>query len=781
MRANFNSFYPYQPGGSLPPDSPTYVVRSCDQELFNALLAREYCYVLNARQMGKSSLRIQVMGKLKAKGIACAEIELSGIGSQQINANQWYGGIIQELISGFDLVFERRNWLREREDLSPVQRLSNFIETVLLKQISQPIVIFIDEIDSVLSLKFPTDEFFALIRHCYDKRANHPEYKRLSFVLLGVATPSDLITDPNATPFNIGRAIELKGFNLSEIEPLAQGFIGKADNPKAVLTEILYWSGGQPFLTQKLCWLALNFNGFIPRGKEKTSIKALVTQQIIEDWESHDEPEHLRTIRDRLLRNSRSTFNLLKLYQKLLRWGKIPVKDTPSQMELRLSGLVSQQKGKLAIKNPIYQKVFNRHWVSQQIKSLETRKTTLSLGYVGFSSAIVALTIIGVRPLGIFQQLELKTLDNLMVHLPHEKPDQRLLVVGADEKDLSLYGHPIPDNILAQVLTKLEQYHPHVMGLDLVRDQPVPPGTPKLNEHFKHNSNLIGGCAFGGDNPAQSIHSPPQIPSERIGFFDVYSEDSQKNNQDYTVRRYLLSRTSNPNFKSSICQTPYSFGWQLVYRYLNAQGIPVTTEGDNWKFGDLVVLRLKSGSGGYQKLDDRGNQLLLRYRNTPDPEAIAPRLSFRDILNNTSQFDPNLVKNRVILIGVIAASVPDPHDTPYGRIRGLYIHAHLVSQLISAVEDENRPLIWWFPRWGEVLWVIGWSLTGGLLVWWLKKPFYQGVGMSVCVVLLYGCCWYGLCQGGWFPLIPGVFALLGTGVSLISVQIVLELRQKENL
>ena len=383
MNTKPNSNYRYQIGGSLPSDSPTYVVRQADSDLFNALLNGEYCYVLNSRQMGKSSLRIQTMCNLQKQGIACAEIELNGIGSQQITAQQWYGGIIQELISGFDLQVNRRSWLREREDLSPIQRLGDFIETVLLVQIPQNLVIFIDEIYSVLGLSFPTDEFFALIRNCYDKRGTKLDYRRLTFALLGVATPSDLIQDKNSTPFNIGRAIELRGFQLQESTALAEGLARRISNPQGVLRAVLHWTGGQPFLTQKLCDIIANYFShktneisIVNDGEEAGLVEQFVQNQIIENWETQDEPEHIRTIRDRILRNSRSTEQLLLLYQGICEERSIIATNEKEQIELRLSGLVKKQDGYLVVSNPIYELVFNLDWIESNLRALGSIYTT---------------------------------------------------------------------------------------------------------------------------------------------------------------------------------------------------------------------------------------------------------------------------------------------------------------------------------------------------------------------------------------------------------------------
>ena len=353
----------YQVGGSLRFNADCYIYRRADDDLLAALLLGEYCYVFNARQMGKSSLAVQAIARLEREGVECFYLDLSKF-EAAIEPARWYANIAFELVDALDLDGAEELW-QSLEAVSPLVRLAKVIETVVLPEVEGGLAIFFDEIDSVLGLEFNADDLFAFIRACYNQRAVKPEYNKLTFCLLGVASPGELVQDTGRAPFNIGWAIRLGGVGFEQaVNKLTPGLKGLAD-PIAGLREILGWTGGQPFLTQKVCGLMQETYGDcpIPAGAEAQTVASLVRSRLIQNWEAQDDPEHLRTIRDRLTADPQRSGRLLSLYQRLLTQSVLKADGSPDQSELKLSGIAIEQQGYLQVTNRIYPAVFDSDWI----------------------------------------------------------------------------------------------------------------------------------------------------------------------------------------------------------------------------------------------------------------------------------------------------------------------------------------------------------------------------------------------------------------------------------
>lgn len=357
--------YNFTVGGTLKPNDPSYVKRRADDELYQALKKGEYCNLFNSRQMGKSSLETRVRNQLKKENFAVCLIDVSNL-SKDIPQNKFYYTLIEKIMSGFKInqEFDLDSWFDSHDRIDYSELFRKFIEDVLFSKLKNKIIISIDEIDSFLSLDISTDDFFAFIRQCQNKRANNPEYNRLTFCLLGVAAPSDLIRDRTKTPYNIGQGIKLTGFTFEEAKQgLLQGLTNKVNNSEEVLKSILQWTEGQPFLTQKICKLVSD------EQNTNTNVNQLVKEKIINNWEYNDKPEHLNYIRQRLLKDEKLAMQMLNIYKRILQ-EEVIVDNSYEQTQLQLSGLVVNRKGKLNVYNKIYREVFNEPWVESQLEKL---------------------------------------------------------------------------------------------------------------------------------------------------------------------------------------------------------------------------------------------------------------------------------------------------------------------------------------------------------------------------------------------------------------------------
>jgi AAA-like domain/WD domain, G-beta repeat len=372
----------YITGGTLPPDAAVYQERPADSELLSLCLDGQFAYVLTSRQMGKSSLMARTARKLQEQGIVTAIIDLTSIGTRETSAEQWYLGVLAQIESFCSPETGVFAWWQDNAALSPAQRFSNYITGVLLKEISQKIVIFVDEIDSTLGLGF-TDDFFAAIRAFHNRRSIHPDLYCISLVLLGVATPDELIRDRARTPFNIGQAVELGDFVLEQVLSLIKPLkLGASE--QATVQQILKWTGGQPYLTQKLCaLLADNVN-------QADNLENLIMANWLSDKFKND--PHFQFITSYLAATPQHyKKEVFETYEVCYLGKKAPCRDASfAHNRLRLSGLLKRQDGDLIIRNEIYRKLFDRKWIRENRPTFWTERNKKIALYV-FSAACLAV------------------------------------------------------------------------------------------------------------------------------------------------------------------------------------------------------------------------------------------------------------------------------------------------------------------------------------------------------------------------------------------------------
>jgi WD40 repeat protein len=371
----------FQSGGAVRPGA-FYIERDADAELLQTLLDSEYCYVLAPRQMGKSSLRVRAGEQLRKHGVRYATVDLQSIGSgKDIKINDWYYSVIDTLNSSLGLNCDLTAfWTGQGQHLTDPDAVgrstlshswATFLQREVLAHTTEPIVIFVDEIDSVLSLPFSTDDFFAAIRSAHESRPEHPEYNRLTFCLMGVAAPNDLIRDTTRTPFNIGKSISLDDFTWPQTQKFLDGLSNVNGNSNEYLRAVFSWANGQPYMTHKLCQEIAKLDGQSSGQSEVQVVRKLVETIFLQRGRTQD--SNLRYAEDRFdqISSPSTKSQLLQLYRQLLHGQNVEVKtDNPAQSELKLTGLAAERHdGKGVIlqrRNEIFATVFDDKWIREK-------------------------------------------------------------------------------------------------------------------------------------------------------------------------------------------------------------------------------------------------------------------------------------------------------------------------------------------------------------------------------------------------------------------------------
>lgn len=374
---------------------------------------------------------------------------------------------------------------------------------------------------------------------------------------------------------------------------------------------------------------------------------------------------------------------------------------------------------------------------------------------------VFLIIVVIARLCGLLQNFELMTLDTFLRLRPLEKTDDKVVIVGIDEKDIrSLKNYPISDRELAKLIKKIQKYKPIAIGLDIVRDLSVEPGHKELVQVFQDYKNIIG---IEKILPPDPIFAPPQLPPKQIGFSDIVAD------KDSQYRRYLLL-TPSPQNPNNPQQYKYSFGLQLAKAYLSAQNINIENgivDESTIRFKTTEITAFSSNSGGYVNEDDSGLKILINFRNSSKPFNI---LSLNDIKNDN--FNPNLLQDKIVLIGIVATSVPDLVNTSAiatqqisGQIYGVEFHAHACSQIINAVMNGRPLLKVWSDEW-EYLWIIVWGCYP-IIIFWLTQSLWKNLLAVVVVTFaLFGIGYLLILSGWWIPIGASLLTLTVNGLGL---------------
>ncbi len=385
----------FSTGGTLSPDDPSYIERAADYELEQFLRSSQYVSLLDARQKGKSSLVARAIRKLSSEGFLCIKIDLQRFGSN-LTESQWCAGIAAtiEQQSG-DNTFLKR-FTANSKQIGAIAALFNTIASLVEPLNAPNTIIFCDEIDFVRVLPFPCDGFFAAIRSLYNERSGIPQLNRLSFCLIGSASPNQLVQNQSTAPFDIAKTVILQDFTLEEIRPYAKALPATTDHPNSCIEQIHHWCAGHPFLTQTIC-SALTTDS----DPSSSRVNAIIATNYLSK-NSAERNAHLNQIANAFLEPGDETHTdlvpaaldtyrlILKAPQDISKYRK----DIISH--LRICGLININDGVAAPRNRIYTRVFSRAWIKANLPAAEQSRQRAAARAATLKTSAVAASIVGI-------------------------------------------------------------------------------------------------------------------------------------------------------------------------------------------------------------------------------------------------------------------------------------------------------------------------------------------------------------------------------------------------
>ncbi len=385
---------------------------------------------------------------------------------------------------------------------------------------------------------------------------------------------------------------------------------------------------------------------------------------------------------------------------------------------------------------------------------MRSRALTITLISLG-----VFAVVLGMRELRLLQGFELLVNDQYVRYAARSgEKSPRVVIVEITEEDIREQGHyPFSDRVLAQGLRAIVRADARVIGLDIYRDLSVPPGAAKLDQLLRDEPRIYA-VRKSADDGSSGIPGPTALRgTERVGFND------QVLDADGTVRRGLLFIDGDSG------TVDYAFALRVALAALTKEGIQPQPDPEHpeWlRLGPTTIPPFDGHDGGYAGEDDAGYQFLLDFpQSAPGFESI----TFGELLRPGA--DLERLRDRVVLVGVNAQSLPDVFLLPLGggarneKLPGVLLHAHLVDQLMRYGLGEGAP-IRVLSDTQEALLILLMALLGGIVsaAVWGTTATVAAVLTGAGILWLAGAAAYR--AGWWIPMVgPGLAWMASVGVA----------------
>ena len=327
------------PEGTISVESTYYVTRATDAIAMNAIETKGVTITIKGpRQMGKSSLLIRVADKAQTHGKQVIFLDFQLLQAAYQNADTFFRQFCTLLSMHLNLADKTEMYWQF--PLTNAFRCTNYVLQEILQKADQPILLAMDEVDSVFETEFRTD-FFGMLRSWHNSRALNPHWKKLDMALVTSTEPYYFVKSLSQSPFNVGEIVDLPSFTMEQMAYLNEQHQSPLDNQE--MTQLMTLLNGHPYLIRRALYLI---------ASNRISISDLFAQATDEYGPFGD---HLRSILLRLHYNK--TF--IRGLKQVLQTGQC---DDELFFRLHGIGLIERRNGRIQPRCQLYAKFFQKQF-----------------------------------------------------------------------------------------------------------------------------------------------------------------------------------------------------------------------------------------------------------------------------------------------------------------------------------------------------------------------------------------------------------------------------------